>query len=117
MKVTTRQEVFEALEPVKDPEHPVSVTDERMGIVKKEYIEVEDEKIRVDFKPTVPYCPMGGLIGVLIRNRLEEVYPDMDIEVRVLPGSHSQESAVNEMVSNDEKYENVLGQMRSRGMI
>lgn len=113
----TNQEVFEALEPVQDPEHPISITDERMGIVKKDYIKVEDNQIRVEFKPTVPYCPMGGLIGVLIRNRLEEVYPDMEIKVRVLPGSHSQETAVNEMVSNDEKYENVLGQMKSKGMI
>jgi len=112
----TKQEVFQALEPVKDPEHPISITDERMSIVKKEYIEVEDDVIRVEFKPTVPYCPMGGLIGVLIRKRLEEVYPEKDIRVRLLPGSHSQESAVNEMVSNDEKYENVLEQMKSRGM-
>ncbi|MHA1734840.1 MAG: iron-sulfur cluster assembly protein, partial [Candidatus Thorarchaeota archaeon] len=69
--MTTVKEVFEALKPVKDPEIPVSITDPRVGIVKQEYIRVDNGLITVLFKPTAPYCPMGGLIGILIRHRLE----------------------------------------------
>jgi metal-sulfur cluster biosynthetic enzyme len=116
-KLATAAEVFKELEPVMDPEHPVSITDPQMQIVKEEYIEVGDGTIKVSFKPTVPYCPMGGLIGVLIRNRLEAVYPGSRIEVSVLPGTHSLESQVNEMINNDTKYHQIIQQMKERGMI
>ncbi|MHA2034365.1 MAG: iron-sulfur cluster assembly protein, partial [Candidatus Thorarchaeota archaeon] len=115
--VTTVEEVFEALKPVKDPEIPVSITDPRVGIVKQEYIRVDDGLITVLFKPTAPYCPMGGLIGILIRHRLEELYPDYTIRVRVVPGTHSQEQAVNEMISNNERYRSIVEQMKQRGMM
>lgn len=116
-KLATVDEVFKSLEPVMDPEHPISITDPQMSIVKQEYIEVDDESIKVQFKPTVPYCPMGGLIGVLIRHRLESVYPDSKIIVFVLPGSHSLEAQVNEMISDDQKYNQIIEQMKSRGMM
>ena len=116
-KMTTVSEVFEALEPVKDPEHPISITDPQMSIVKQEYIRVNDDLIEVQFKPTVPYCPMGGLIGILIRHRLELVYPDRKIRVLLLPGSHSLEAQVNDMISNDQKYHQIIEQMKNRGMI
>ena len=92
-------EVFKALEPVMDPEHPISITHPQMSIVTQEYIKIEGDTIEVQFKPTVPYCPMGGLIGVLIRHRLETVYPDSEVKVSLLPGSHSLEAQVNEMIS------------------
>jgi metal-sulfur cluster biosynthetic enzyme len=115
--LATVDEVFKALEPVMDPEHPVSITDPQMSIVKEDYIEVDDDSIKVQFKPTVPYCPMGGLIGILIRYRLEAVYPDSKIKVLVVPGSHSLETQVNEMISDDQKYHQIVEQMKSRGMM
>jgi metal-sulfur cluster biosynthetic enzyme len=116
-KLATVNEVFKALESVMDPEHPISITDPQMSIVKQEYIEVDDGSIKVQFKPTVPYCPMGGLIGILIRQRLESVYPDYKIKVVVLPGSHSLETQVNDMIGNDQKYHQIIEQMKSRGTI
>jgi len=110
-------EVFKALEPVMDPEHPVSITDPQMSIVTQDYIEIEGDTIKVQFKPTVPYCPMGGLIGVLIRHRLEAVYPENNVKVYLIPGSHSLESQVNDMISDDEKYNQIIEQMKSRGMM
>ncbi|TFG28084.1 DUF59 domain-containing protein [Candidatus Thorarchaeota archaeon] len=115
--MTSVNEVFKALEPVMDPEHPISITDPQMSIVKQEYIQVDDGLIRVQFKPTVPYCPMGGLIGILIRYRLESVYPDSKIKVHLLPGSHSLEAQVNDMISNDQKYHQIVEQLKNRGMI
>jgi metal-sulfur cluster biosynthetic enzyme len=110
-------EVFKALEPVMDPEHPISITHPQMSIVTQDYIEVNGDMINVQFKPTVPYCPMGGLIGVMIRHRLETVYPESKIKVFLLPGSHSLESQVNDMISDDVKYEQIIEQMKARGMM
>ena len=110
-------DVFKALEPVMDPEHPISITDPQMSIVTQEYIEIEGNIIRVQFKPTVPYCPMGGLIGVMIRHRLETVYPENEVKVTLLPGSHSLEAQVNDMISDDQKYNQIIEQMKSRGMM
>jgi metal-sulfur cluster biosynthetic enzyme len=115
--LATIDEVFKALEPVMDPEHPISITDPQMSIVKEDYIEVDDDSIKVQFKPTVPYCPMGGLIGILIRHRLESVYPGSKVTVLVVPGSHSLETQVNEMISDDQKYHQLVEQMKSRGMM
>jgi len=116
-QMTTPAEVFEALVPVMDPEHPVSITDPRMGIVTTDLIEVTNKSISVQFKPTAPYCPMGGLIGVLIRHRLEQVYPKTKISVTVLPGTHAQETAVNSMINDDARYNSIIGQLKARKMI
>ncbi|MFW9801605.1 MAG: iron-sulfur cluster assembly protein [Candidatus Thorarchaeota archaeon] len=110
-------EVFEALKPVQDPEHPISITDPRMAIVKEEYISITKEGIQVKFKPTVPHCPMGGLIGILIRHHLEKTYPDSAVSVKVLPGSHTREKEVNSMISDDAKYNVIVQQLKERGML
>jgi metal-sulfur cluster biosynthetic enzyme len=117
MDLTSVEDIFETLKPVMDPEHPISITDERMQIVTTEYIKIDDDLITVRFKPTTPYCPMGGLIGILIRHRLESVYPESKIIVKVIPGSHSQEEAVNSMINDDTKYSNIVQQLEARGML
>ncbi len=115
--MVTASEVFEALKPVMDPEHPVSITDPRLGIVTPEGIKVDDDLIQVRFKPTVATCPMGGLIGVLIRYHLEKEYPDAKIVVKLIPGTHVSEDAVNNMINNNDQYNNIIEQMQQRGMI
>jgi metal-sulfur cluster biosynthetic enzyme len=117
MPMATAAEVFKALEPVMDPEHPVSITDPRMSIVTRESIEVEGDAIKVQFKPTVPYCPMGGLIGVLIRHKLEQDFPDLNISVTLIPGTHQLEAQVNDMISDDAKYNNIVEQLKERNML
>ncbi|MFW9887007.1 MAG: iron-sulfur cluster assembly protein [Candidatus Thorarchaeota archaeon] len=115
--MTSVAEVFETLKSVQDPEHPISITDPRMAIVKEEYISITEEGIQVKFKPTVPHCPMGGLIGILIRHRLEEIYPDSAISVSVIPGSHSREQDVNLMISDDARYSGIVEQLKERGIL
>lgn len=115
--MVTADEVFASLAPVMDPEHPVSITDPRMGIVQLEFIKIIDDLIRVRFKPTVPYCPMGGLIGILIRHQLEREFPENNVQVLLLPGSHHQEEVVNSMISDDTKYSSIVEQLKERGML
>ena len=116
-KLPTSSDVFEALKPVMDPEHPVSITDPSMAIVREEYIRVTGNLIRVLFKPTVVYCPMGALIGILIRHRLEQVFSEADVSVSLVPGSHTMETDVNAMIGDDERYSNIVAQLQERGMI
>ena len=115
--MATVADVFKALEPVMDPEHPISITDPRMSIVKEEYIAVAGDNIRVQFKPTVPYCPMGGLIGILIRHKLEKDFPESTVSVVLLPGTHNLEAQVNDMISDDAKYNNIVKQLKERNML
>ncbi|MFW9799696.1 MAG: iron-sulfur cluster assembly protein [Candidatus Thorarchaeota archaeon] len=115
--MATSSEVFEALRPVMDPEHPVSITDPMLAIVREDYIRVSGNLIRVLFRPTVEHCPMGGLIGILIRHRLEQVYPDAEVKVTLVPGSHSMENDVNTMISDDDRYSRIVEQLKERGMI
>ncbi len=117
MQLTTVEEVFESLKPVMDPEHPISITDERMKIVEPHFIRIIDDLIRVRFKPTIPTCPMGGLIGILIRHQLEKVFPKNKVQVLLLPESHAQEEAVNSMISDNERYNQIIEQLRDRGML
>ena len=117
MELTSVEDIFEALKPVMDPEHPISITDERMQIVTTEFIKVDDDLITVRFKPTTPYCPMGGLIGILIRHRLEKVFTESKVVVKLIPGSHSQEDAVNSMINDKAKYSNIVQQLEARGML
>jgi metal-sulfur cluster biosynthetic enzyme len=100
-----------------DPEAPISITDPSMGIVKTEYIIVDSDSISVQFRPTAPYCPMGGLIGILIRHKIEEVFPGKRVSVTVLPGTHAQEAAVNSMINDNAKYASILQQLKQRKMI
>lgn len=117
MDLTSVEDIFEALKPVMDPEHPISITDPRMSIVTTDYIKVDDDLLRIFFKPTTPYCPMGGLIGILIRHRLEKVYPESKVVVKLIPGSHSQEDSVNSMINDEAKYSNIVQQLEARGVL
>lgn len=116
-KLATSSDVFEALKPVMDPEHPVSITDPSMAIVREEYIRVTGNLIRVLFKPTVVHCPMGALIGILIRHRLEHFFPDADVSVSLVPGSHTMEADVNAMIGDDERYSKIVAQLKDREML
>lgn len=100
-----------------DPEHPVSITDPRMNIVTREMIQVSGDSISVLFRPTAPFCPMGGLIGVLIRHRLEQVFPGAKINVRVQPGTHAHEDSVNSMINDNERYQSIIQHLRQQRMI
>lgn len=102
------------LEKVYDPEYPVSIVE--MDIVGEDSIEIKDGKVKVFFKPTTPFCPMGGLIGVLIRYALEKEL-GVKAEVWVKPGTHLNEAMVNAMINDDSQYKQVLGQLLEMGIL
>lgn len=78
-----KEEVYELLSEVKDPEIPVlSVVD--LGIVRQ--VETLGEgKVHVVITPTYSGCPAMGVIESDIRKTLEEAGIQSDIETRISP--------------------------------
>lgn len=109
-----KKEILEALKKVYDPEYPASVLE--LGIVREEDVAVEGDKTKVQFTPTSPFCPMGGVIGVVIKYALEKKVGG-EVEVKVKPGTHAQESYLNELLQDKKKYEETLNRLRESGLL
>ncbi|KAF8431745.1 FAM96B protein [Boletus edulis BED1] len=97
-----QDEIFELIRSISDPEHPNSL--EELRVVSAEQIEVGDNHIVVEFTPTVPHCGMSTLIGLCIRVRLlRSLPPRFKVDIRVQPGSHQSELAVNKQLNDKER--------------
>ena len=112
--MVTKQEVMDVLKKVNDPEHPIPITD--LNIVNEDSISIEGDKIKIDFRPTVPFCPMGGAIGVIIKYALEKEL-GKEVEVQVACGSHAQEDMLNQMLSDRKQYEELLERLKQSGLL
>jgi metal-sulfur cluster biosynthetic enzyme len=104
-------EVFHILRNIQDPEHPLTL--EQLGVVSRQQVEVNDfygdeglSKVDVRFTPTIPHCSMATLIGLCIRVKLLRSLPNNDrfkVTVRIEPGTHNSESAVNKQLADKER--------------
>ncbi|CAO2043554.1 unnamed protein product [Urochloa humidicola] len=89
---------------IKDPEHPYSL--EQLNVVTEDSVELNDENnyVRVTFTPTVEHCSMATVIGLCIRVKLiRSLPPRYKVDIRVAPGSHSTEAAVNKQLNDKER--------------
>ncbi|KAG9451681.1 hypothetical protein H6P81_004585 [Aristolochia fimbriata] len=89
---------------IKDPEHPYSL--EELKVVNEDAIEVNDggSLVRVTFTPTVEHCSMATVIGLCIRVKLMRSLPSRyKVDVRVAPGTHATEAAVNKQLNDKER--------------
>jgi len=109
-----KTEILEALKNVFDPEYPLSVVD--LKIVEEKDIFFDGEKIRIEFTPTTPYCPMGGIIGVLIKYALENKF-NREFDIKVKAGGHVQEAILNELLSSKEKYDETIQRLKTAGIL
>ncbi len=106
--------ILEILHEVKDPGVPMTL--EEMGIVSEEWIRIEGEVISVQFRPASPLCPVGLALGVVIKDTLESRL-GMDVEVKMLRGSHLQESLVNELLMDRARYDKALERLKTSGFV
>ncbi|KAK7294294.1 hypothetical protein RJT34_17181 [Clitoria ternatea] len=96
-----------AVEPIdqqEDPEHPYSL--EELKVITEEAIEVDDHHsyVRVIFTPTVEHCSMATIIGLCLRVKLMRSLPSRyKVDIRVAPGSHATEAAVNKQLNDKER--------------
>ncbi|KAG2281184.1 hypothetical protein Bca52824_052404 [Brassica carinata] len=69
-------------------------------------VEVDDLKsyVRVTFTPTVEHCSMATIIGLSVRVKLmRSLPPRYKIDIRVAPGSHATEAALNKQLNDKER--------------
>jgi metal-sulfur cluster biosynthetic enzyme len=108
-------EVFEIIRNIQDPEHPLTL--EQLGVVSKRQIDVHDimddrldqriasySTLDVRFTPTIPHCSMATHIGLCLRVKLDRSLPPrFKVKVRIEPGSHSSETAINKQLADKER--------------
>ncbi|KAM0835054.1 hypothetical protein ACQ4PT_045804 [Festuca glaucescens] len=89
---------------IKDPEHPYSL--EELNVVSEDSVEITNEPshVRVSFTPTVEHCSMATLIGLCLRVKLmRSLPPHYKVDIRVAPGSHATEAALNKQLNDKER--------------
>lgn len=97
-------EIFDHLRDIKDPEHPYSL--EELKVITEDAIEVDDSNsyVRVTFTPTVEHCSMATIIGLCLRVKLMRSLPSRyKVDIRIAPGSHATEAAVNKQLNDKER--------------
>ena len=58
----------------------------------------------MEFTPTVPHCSMSTLIGLSIRTQLNRsLPPKYKCSVRIAPGTHNTEAAINKQLADKER--------------
>ena len=115
-----KEQLLEILKKVKDPELPLSIMDPQLNVLTPDLVEVneKEKKIEIQFRPTIPTCPMGGMIGIVIRKVAIEASPkDWEVTVILVPGTHVQEAMLNKLINDDERYAATLKNMEDRGML
>ncbi|KAJ7943887.1 protein AE7 [Quillaja saponaria] len=99
-----QQEIFDHIRDIKDPEHPYSL--EELKVITEDAIEVDDQHsyVRVTFTPTVEHCSMATIIGLCLRVKLMRSLPSRyKVDIKVAPGSHATEAAVNKQLNDKER--------------
>lgn len=102
-KFDTR-EIFDLIRVINDPEHPLTL--EELNVVVESNIKVNDDKntVSVEFVPTIPHCSMATLIGLSIRVKLlRSLPPRFKVDVKIAPGTHESELAVNKQLADKER--------------
>ena len=98
------REIFDLIRSINDPEHPLTL--EQLNVVEESNIEIRDKDnyLQVMFTPTIPHCSMATLIGLSIRVKLLRSLPDrIKVMVKISPGSHASEEAVNKQLADKER--------------
>jgi len=97
-------EIFDHVRDIADPEHPHSL--EQLSVLSEDAIAVDNANgtVLVHVTPTVEHCSMATLIGLCCRVKLLRVLPPcFKVDVRISPGSHAQEDAVNKQLADKER--------------
>ncbi|KAI6170425.1 FeS-assembly-P domain-containing protein [Aphelenchoides bicaudatus] len=101
------REVFDYIRDINDPEHPYTL--EQLNVVDEDLIKVDLTDhgmpvVDVNFTPTIPHCSLAALIGLSIVIKLHRSLADnVKMRVRITPGSHSTEEAINRQLADKER--------------
>lgn len=85
-----KDEVVERLRKVMDPHTKQSVWD--MGLI--EELEVEGDRVRLIFRPSSPFCPIGQQLAFAIKRSVEE----LGVKAEVKVSGYVREEELNELL-------------------
>lgn len=121
----TSEEVFDIIRNIQDPEHPLTL--EQLNVVRVDMVNVVDlsvsndvvaqddrqrrkfSTVNVQFCPTIPHCSMATLIGLSISVKLLRSLPTrFKVIVKIEPGTHVSEHAINKQLSDKERVRAAL---------
>ena len=108
-EVYTVDDVFEIIRNIQDPEHPLTL--EQLGVVSREQIvwyppteRMPRPRLQVRFTPTIPHCSMATQIGLCLRVKLDRSLPPrIKTTVKIEPGTHASEDAINKQLADKER--------------
>ncbi|KAG4301792.1 hypothetical protein PCANB_001982 [Pneumocystis canis] len=113
-EVIDKQEIYDLLANITDPEHPLTL--EQLGVVNLDDIYLYDNEtnktthLTVEITPTIPHCSMATLIGLCIRVRLERCLPPrFRINVKIKKDTHQNEKQINKQLGDKERVAAALG--------
>jgi metal-sulfur cluster biosynthetic enzyme len=120
----TSEEVFDIIRNIQDPEHPLTL--EQLNVVRLDMVDVVDlsvtndadakdgrkrkfSTVHVQFCPTIPHCSMATLIGLSISVKLlRSLPPRFKVSVKIEPGTHVSEHAINKQLADKERVRAAL---------
>mmetsp|Transcript_55128 Transcript_55128/g.61643 ORF Transcript_55128/g.61643 Transcript_55128/m.61643 type:complete len:332 (-) Transcript_55128:2990-3985(-) len=141
--IISAEEIFDIIRNIQDPEHPHSL--EQLGVVSLEQVKVSSaqnckstqkrknghdndndnnnitynqEKITIEFTPTIPHCSMATLIGLCLRVKLfRSLPPATKVDVSIEPGTHVSEKAINKQLRDKERIRAALENKHLAGVV
>ena len=99
--------IYDIIKDIRDPEKPETL--EELDVVYEEGVSVETlcsntHLITVTFTPTVPHCSLATLIGLCIRVKLEECFPEKHkLDIFIKEGTHTSRDEVNKQINDKER--------------
>ncbi|KAL3527105.1 hypothetical protein ACH5RR_011761 [Cinchona calisaya] len=103
---------------IRDPEHPYSL--EQLSVLSEESITVDEKlgRILITFTPTIQHCSMATVIGLCLREKLKDCFPaHFKVDIKVAPGSHADEEAVNKQLNDKERVAAALENPNLRQLV
>ena len=89
--MVSKEEVVERLKKVVDPHTKQNVWD--MGLI--EELDVSDDKVRLIFRPSSPFCPIGQQLAFAVKRSVEE----LGVKAEVKVSGYIKEKELNEILS------------------
>ncbi len=75
-------------------------------------------RVLVEITPTITHCSLATVIGLGVRVRLEQALPpNFRVDVRIKPGTHSQDDQVNKQLADKERVAAALENATLMGVL
>jgi metal-sulfur cluster biosynthetic enzyme len=111
---------------ISDPEHPLSLGS--LAVVNLSDIHIAPSPgtpnphglttVLVELTPTITHCSLATVIGLGVRVRLDQALPaHFRVDVRIKPGTHSQDDQVNKQLADKERVAAALENATLLGVI